>query len=1061
MKRIISVLLIISMLMIGIYIPINAVTLPDGSDLSPTAAPSSYTTANGWTKITTATQFKNIATGGKYYLGADIDLTASGVNFKTLAGGANSAKALILDGCGHTVTTKKPLFEELPGGESKVGTHSQIKNLIIKGSISVTLSEITAYDNGFSVAALVGKANGGIFTNIVNNASVTVSDSNNSDIRVAGLVGSVFNDSSKFINCQNNGDLTASVGSGASNYYAMGGIVAYIGYNDVDVYKAYFASCKNTGDVTNKSTATEKTFAGGILGTKKTDTTVQIIACSNTGVLSALNKGIDVAQGLASKSFSNMTIADATKVSSASEFAKINGSGSYYISKNITLSVQNPNKFTGTVYGLGNKITSSVPAFGDVDEATVKDLTFSITGWTAVSTASEFKSIAAGGKYYLTKNIDLTASGADFETLAGGSNSAKTLSIDGCGFSVKTDKMLIKQLPGGGALGTHSEIRNLVINGNINVASTALAGYSNGNSVAALVGKANGGIFKNITNNASVTVSGASSGRIAGIIGSVFNDSITVENCVNNGNITANAGAASNVGVAGILGYVGLAVDEIMASFIDCVNNGKINNTSTDAKYSFAGGITAVKTDISPLRIIACKNNGDIHAGISYGDYFARSIYENVIVSNHGISINGSELSGFSVVADSASDANAKKIVDFVKSKYGIDLPIVSADKYTSGDAILIGQGNDYGGIREGIDCDIANDGFVKVFIDAPSANISSLVDSFLADRLTTNRKIYDFSLAFESKTFTYNWASGVMHIGYTYKSDKITNLASGVKYIERTYTTDAGVDLIAYILILEADAKAHFEVASAKYHTVSSCPYAEVCGKKHVTEKTTSELAKQVEATGKNVIAATNLNFAMKSAGCYTPWGMQIVNGTVYREPNYVNKIDSTNGTVLSQKSHLGKWWIGITKDGKMASGGVEDYHNNYKGNIQQGFGGSYFLIKNGVYQKLSGSDAGDARTAAGYNAAGDFVVVVVDGNDKNNAQYPGANYADMSQVFMDLDMDITNALMLDGGGSSNMLVEENGVLELKTHIYSNGGTDTAYGTERALADALVIIKD
>ena len=82
-------------------------------------------------------------------------------------------------------------------------------------------------------------------------------------------------------------------------------------------------------------------------------------------------------------------------------------------------------------------------------------------------------------------------------------------------------------------------------------------------------------------------------------------------------------------------------------------------------------------------------------------------------------------------------------------------------------------------------------------------------------------------------------------------------------------------------------------------------------------------------------------------------------------------------------------------------------------------------------------------------------------DGNDKNNAQYPGANYADMSQVFMDLDMDITNALMLDGGGSSNMLVEENGVLELKTHIYSNGGTDTAYGTERALADALVIIKD
>ena len=80
-------------------------------------------------------------------------------------------------------------------------------------------------------------------------------------------------------------------------------------------------------------------------------------------------------------------------------------------------------------------------------------------------------------------------------------------------------------------------------------------------------------------------------------------------------------------------------------------------------------------------------------------------------------------------------------------------------------------------------------------------------------------------------------------------------------------------------------------------------------------------------------------------------------------------------------------------------------------------------------------------------------------EGRDMFNLQMDAAKIAD--GICMDLDMDITNALMLDGGGSSNMLVEENGVLELKTHIYSNGGTDTAYGTERALADALVIIKD
>ena len=161
----------------------------------------------------------------------------------------------------------------------------------------------------------------------------------------------------------------------------------------------------------------------------------------------------------------------------------------------------------------------------------------------------------------------------NFETLSGGANDKAIIVIDGCGYTVKTDKMLIKQLPGGNARGVHSEISNLVIEGNISVDAKQLAAYNNGKALAALVGKANGGIFKNIVNNASVTLLSEETARVAGIVGAVFNDGIIMENCVNNGEITGEAAGSATAGIAGILGYAGIPSDETVASFTDCVTD--------------------------------------------------------------------------------------------------------------------------------------------------------------------------------------------------------------------------------------------------------------------------------------------------------------------------------------------------------------------------------------------------------------------------------------------------------------------------------------------------------
>ena len=100
---------------------------------------------------------------------------------------------------------------------------------------------------------------------------------------------------------------------------------------------------------------------------------------------------------------------------------------------------------------------------------------------------------------------------------------------------------------------------NLTVNGNITLASTDIES-SNGYCAGALVGKANGGMFKNVVNNATITASSEVTGRVGGIAGAVFNEKASFENCVNNGEIKANVVTTSGIhAVAGIVGYLGVS----------------------------------------------------------------------------------------------------------------------------------------------------------------------------------------------------------------------------------------------------------------------------------------------------------------------------------------------------------------------------------------------------------------------------------------------------------------------------------------------------------------------
>ena len=216
----------------------------------------------------------------------------------------------------------------------------------------------------------------------------------------------------------------------------------------------------------------------------------------------------------------------------------------------------------------------------------------------------------------------------------------------------------------------------------------------------------------------------------------------------------------------------------------------------------------------------------------------------------------------------------------------------------------------------------------------------------------------------------------------------------------------------------------------------------------------TASELAAKAIGEKKNVVGAINGSFFMRSAQCYLPWGMQIVNGKVISEPSEgkVTYVDSKGVShTVNKKSYSN--WFGITKDGKPVIGDLSDYNNQYKGNILHGVTGNKILIKNGAYVKNDVSSA--ARTAIGITANGDIVMVAVSGRE-GDTTHPGATLADITQVFMDLDMGITDAINIDGGGSTTMLYQSSdGQLLLRTTQYSNA-TET---TQREIADIIAIV--
>ena len=682
MKKITSILLLVSFLFSIMYIPGTVVnvaatdepakhTLPDGTEMvegTYVLPEKDRLEDDGITGyIYNAEDFKAMKPGGRYSLADNITLSSWEPLF--FEPEYNDANGIRFDGGGYTITTDDMLFYRIP-------KNSTFVNFVIAGTIIKNSSAVLGQsDNNrthpfHSLAPLCAHAAGGTFKNIINKALVRADAANNDssdNIRLSGLIGSSGVESVLIQNCYNTATIWSLV-HGES--FAVAGILAYTEVQGDVVGKGtqrtYLMSCRNDGQIKNTSNSTAgPVYAGGILGVKDSNSQVQIIDCSTVKATDTIAGGTEkmiIAKDSAGAGYDGCTAKanlskltydpDAIPIHNAEDFANMSGNYNYYLLESFRVVEQNKNIFTGKIYGATRRIDSDIPHFAHhISDNQCDSLTLVVEGgYQKITTAEEFytkiKNNEAENKFYLDADIDLTKypdwTGPQYweNNREKAKNEENSIVLDGCGYTITTKKPIFVELPGGGnpKNEAHSIMRNIVIEGNVTVSQSYLdsykvGSYENGNSIGALVGKTNGGIFDNIINNATVTFNGNTNARVGGIIGSTFNDDLFMINCVNNGVVTASV-HGEFCGVGGIIGLVGYndvsTAAGVTANFDNCVNNANVTNNSNNDLHVYAGGVVGVKylnQTVAYLR--DCNSIGKVRAKTAYGRYFADRLQQN------------------------------------------------------------------------------------------------------------------------------------------------------------------------------------------------------------------------------------------------------------------------------------------------------------------------------------------------------------------------------------------------------------------------------------------------
>ncbi len=558
---------------------------------------------------------------------------------------------------------------------------------------------------------------------------------------VGGILGEVdytqssSNDKATIMHCSNSGNILNSyniTGSSSSNCTYTGGIVGGIGYGFSTII---VSDCYNRGDVTSLSENSASYTAGVNTGVNQNSATNKVTNCYNTGTITAAsNVGGIIAQGIASDSFN---LGNVVYTGSSDVYVGAIAADRYNLSiTNCYWGGECPQTLLPA--GIGSITCSYVENLDSLAKTeewfTNADNWYS--AWDFVGTWG-FEEGQNDGYPVLIEldwwiNTENVAS-----SFAGGSGTkedpylietAEQLALlsynvyNGSGYmyngqyfkqTANIDLQGHLWFPIGALSGIYGEVlENTYFSGNYNGGGYYITGmtflpYVNSSDILNIICSVFGMLYTNGTSQViENVVSGLPNaegdqqwtvrgvGQVAGIVGALLSDGITVRNCTNWANIESTSqGSTSNV--AGLVSY------SSGGQIVDCTNYGNVTAIDDSAVAGVAGGIAPYGAGVLAS---GCVNYGDVNAGAA-SEYVGGIASDGIISKsfNYG-SISGGEYVGGVVGYGTASESANYGTVSGMTSVGGVIGYLRAAsgslnDCYNAGDVVGLDGSQNVGGV--------------------------------------------------------------------------------------------------------------------------------------------------------------------------------------------------------------------------------------------------------------------------------------------------------------------------------------------------------------------------
>ena len=432
------------------------------------------------------------------------------------------------------------------------------------------------------------------------------------------------------------------------------------------------------------------------------------------------------------------------------------------------------------------------------------------------------------------------------------------------------------------------------------------------------------------------------------------------------------------------------------------------------------------------------------------------------------LTLNGILWEDYTLVVSSSNDIpGAVELNKQIGQYTGQILPILHVSEMTGDEESIIRVGASY---RDGKSSNNLNGYMINSYkdeagnvicIDASSKKYYVDVVKALLDNADKKIDGTAISYQFEQETLysvttmnrdDTNAKNDFMH--WELSSEKTEEISDGVTYTEQLYYDDAGLPYRVYTLVVDINKNT---ITMGTGNDGYAYPLTDTS-----LRQNTQEHMQAAVANGKNVIAGINADFfdniaSSTTAGDYRPWGLTIKDGKVLNTPDTLKLRPILHGTTGNVRP-----FFGFTKEGTPVIAMESEYATAASlATLDTAVGGAYILCEEGginffKYQHNIIHGEVHPRTVVGYREDGTVVMMVIDGRQVKHSN--GASILQCSLLMQRFGA--SDALLLDGGGSSDMVLRDPDTNKYTTANKPSDGSDQGQNNLRDMYNSLLVVK-